>query len=318
MKEVTAEGLLELLKKVPKESAELLLRNVKIRDSLRALYEKHSSGLALLYEEAFENIFNDFLRPILRPLEAAVDGVRALSPMLDLLLSPRLAEAQGEVARAYVDFIKSWLNCLRQTVSGFLSGATTPVSGAVEGFLKGYEEAMSRYVEALTRYSIDELPLLLPKGLFVNLEGAIKHWEAFIKALEEFRALLREAYVKAAEAFIEKANASGFGSYQEFIEAFLDLEAQSFSEAVTSTRYLEAQKRVLENLMDYVYHYRRLLEELLASNPANPFATISLLDEAFKRVTELKRKVRLLERRVAELEEEVEVLKGARKGRGAH
>lgn len=310
-----AEEMLKLFKRMPKESFELLLRNIKIRDSLMALYEKHSSGLALSYEAVFEEVFNNFLRPILRPLEAAIHGVRALSPMLDLFLDPRLAETQSEVARAYADFIKSWLSYLRQTISGLLSEATPPISDVVERFLKGHKEIVEKYVRMLTNYPVDEFLFLLPKGFFTNLEEVVKQWEAFLKAFEEYRALLREAYVRAAEAFIEKANTSRFSSYREFIEVFLDLEAQALSEAVASAKYLETQRRVLESLMSYVYHYRRFFEEVLASNPANPFATVSLLDEAFRRVADLRRRVRELERRVAKVEE---VLRGACREERAH
>ncbi|MCX8204057.1 MAG: hypothetical protein N3H31_00065 [Candidatus Nezhaarchaeota archaeon] len=318
MERVTAQELTELLKKVPKESFELLVRNLRIRDYLGSLYEKHSSGLAISYDKAFEELFGNFLSPLLRPLEAAIYGVRQLAIMLNSFLDPELVGAQSEIARAYVGLIKSWLEHLKITMNIFLGEvAPSPISGVVEGFLKSYREKVSEYMLTATRYLVSGSFFLLPKEFFTNLEKAVKRWEEFLKAFENYRGLLRGAYVKAAEVFIEKANVSKFSNYQEFAEAFLNLEAQAFDEVLASPSYVEAQKLLVESLMDYVRCCRELFEEALTSNPASPFATISLLDEAFRRITDLKRRVREVERRLALLEEGLRSDRGEGKERQA-
>lgn len=317
------EELAKLFKKVPKTSFELLLRNLKIRDSLKGLYEKHSSGLPLSYDEGFEGLFNDFLGMMFRPLGIMAYGVRLLSSLLSHLLdyffSPFLlfldrgaAEAREGVARECASFAKSWLEHLKTTTDLLLGKAMPTVGSTMEEFLRTYEKEVEEYVKEAIRYTLSGPLLPLPKAFFTNLEEAIRCWEGFAKAFEDYRRALKEAYVKAAEAFIEKANESRFNSYQEFIEAFLDLEAQAFDEVLTSPRFLEAQKLVVEGLMDYVRYCRALFEGVLTSNPANPFATVSLLDEAFRRITDLRRRIRKIEGRLASLEEKLEALERAR------
>lgn len=314
------EGLVKLFKSVPKASLELLLRNLKIRDSLKGLYEKHSSGLPLSYDEGFEGLFNDLLGMMLRPLGVVAYGVRPLSLLLShlldyfflLFLDRGAAEAREEVAREYAKFTKSWLEHLKITTDLLLGKAMPTVGSTVEELLRTYKKEVEEYVKEAVRYTLSGPLLPLPKAFFANLEEVIRCWEGFAKAFEDYRRALKEAYVKAAEAFIEKANASRFNSYQEFIEAFLDLEAQAFDEVLTSPRFLEAQKLVVEGLMDYVRYCRALFEGVLTSNPANPFATVSLLDEAFRRITDLRGRVRKIEGRLASLEERLEALERAR------
>lgn len=43
---------------------------------------------------------------------------------------------------------------------------------------------------------------------------------------------------------------------------------------------------------------------MIENNPANPFATVSQIDEAYKRILDLRRKVSELERRIEKLEGE--------------
>ncbi|MCS7122233.1 MAG: hypothetical protein NZ895_06520 [Archaeoglobaceae archaeon] len=290
--------LLELFKEAPKESFELLLRNLRIRDYLQNLYYKHSLGLKLFYDENFDRIFDEFFKFFFRPLELAVYGIRSLR-FLFYSFDVEFLETQNEVSRALNDFIISWFEHLKLTSEIFLGRTVTGPSDLLRYFIKMYKERFER----IPRVDLSpDYPFIFPKSVFEKIEKSTEHWQKFSDDFLKYKGTIKETYVKAAEKFIEVANSKTFGSYQEFSNTFSEIEAKAFDELLKSKEYLDLQKNMLENLMDYIYYYRSFLEELLISNPVNPFATISMIDEAFKRITDLKRRVSELEKKVLELE----------------
>ncbi|MEM2977665.1 MAG: hypothetical protein QXM46_00030 [Candidatus Hadarchaeales archaeon] len=293
--------LIELFREAPKESFELLLRNLKIREHLRILHAKHVAGLKLSYDGNFDGIFEEFFRFFFRPLETAVHGARQLR-FLFFMFDFGLMESQNETFRAYSDFLKSWLDHLRLT-SELMLGRVLPAStvDVFREFIRTYRDKIESPRMDFSGYPV-EYPFLLPKSVLTNLEKSVEHWEKFSEAFREYRKIIKETYVRAAERFIEEANRSRFEEYQTFAGAFSNFEAQAFDEVLKSEAYLRVQRSMLDNLMDYIYFYRRFSEEMLESNPMNPFATVSMLDEAFKRILELKRRVSELEKKVSRLE----------------
>jgi len=298
---LSRDELVELFREAPKESFELLLRNLRIRDYLQNLHAKHLSGLQLSYEENFDRIFEEFFRFFFRPLETAVQGARQLR-FLFFAFDLGLLETQSEVLRSYSDFLRSWFDHLR-LMSEMVLGRILPTStvDVIREFLGAYRERLEAKGMDLAEYPA-EYPFLLPKSVFQNLERSVEHWESFSQAFKEYRGLIKETYAEAAGRFIAEANQRRLEKYEEFAGAFFGLEAQAFDELLKSPRYLEVQKSMMENMMDYIYHYRRFCEDMLESNPMNPFATVSMMDEAFRRILDLKRKVSELERRISGLE----------------
>jgi hypothetical protein len=298
---LSRDELIELFREAPKESFELLLRNLRIRECLQRLHAKHLAGQKLSYDEDFERIFQEFFRFFFRPLEITIRGVQQLR-FLFLTFDLELAEAQNETLRAYGDFLRSWFDHLRLTYEMML-GRILPAPGVdvMREFIRGYRKRIESHGIELGYPT--EYPFLLPKTVFVNLERAIDHWEKFSGAFGEYRGLIKGTYAEAAEGFMAEANQRRFENPQEFFAAFSEFEARAFDVLLKSPRYLEVQKSMMENMMDYIYFYRRFFEEMLGSNPANPFATVSMQDEAFRRILDLRRRVAELERRLSKLEE---------------
>ncbi len=297
---LSREELIELFREAPKESFELLLRNLRIREHLRILHAKHVAGLKLSYDENFDRIFEEFFRFFFRPLESAIHGTRQLR-FLFFMFDFGLMESQSETFRAYSDFLRSWLEHLRLT-SELMMGRVLPVSMAdvFREFIRTYRSKVESPAMDF-EYPV-EYPFLLPKSVLTDLERSVEHWEKFSEAFREYRKIIKETYVRAAEGFIEEVNRRRFEGYQEFAGVFSEFEARAFDELLKSEGYLGVQRSMLDNLMDYIYFYRRFSEGMLESNPMNPFATVSMLDEAFKRILELKRRVSELEKKVSRLE----------------
>lgn len=298
------EELIELFKLAPKESFELLLRNIRVREIIQDLFREHRAGIKLYYNEQFDRIFEEIFRFFFRPAETAVLGLRQLAFLLPPSELMGFYTTYSELMNAYLDFMRSLYDHFKLILEIY-TGRTLPVVSKdfVDVFTKEYMERIRRYTREFTGIEIStETPFLMPKIAFTRFDEALECWNKFGSAFRKFREMMKESYVKGAENFIEIANKTSFESYQEFANAFFDEEVKVFDEFLKSEEYLKTQEEMLSYLMDYIYNLRAFMEEILINNPLNPFATISLMDKAFERIYELRRKIKELERRIEKLE----------------
>lgn len=298
------EELIELFKLAPKESFELLLRNIRIREIIQDLFRKHRAGVKLYYNEQFDKIFEEIFRFFFRPLETAVLGMRQLEFLLPTSELMEFYETYSELMNAYLDFMRSIYDHFKLTFEIY-TGRTLPATAKdfVDMFTEEYMKRIRKYTREFSGIELStETPFLMPKIAFTRFDEALECWNKFGSAFRKFREMVREGYVKGAENFIELANKTSFESYQEFANAFFNEEAKVFDELLKSEEYLKTQEEMLNCLMDYIHNLRAFIEEILINNPLNPFATISLMDKAFERIYELRRKIKELEKRVERLE----------------
>jgi hypothetical protein len=302
---------MELYRVLPKESFELLLRNITVRESLENLWKYYQRTGRLEYGNEFEEIFNVIFRFFFRPLEIFLAGegiIKAITPDPTIF---RLSEAQRNVIEAYNDFIKSWLEHVNLTVRVF-SGFTTvePGKTAIDRFVDVWRDAVDRTQSKFQKVEMSDLsifsdyPFLLVKEASENLFKAVEHWDAFHSNYLEFKRLMKHGYRRAVDAFVNHVNNVKVESYDEFSQLFQNFAAREFDNLLKSEDYLEVQKALTHSLMDHIYCVRRFYELLLENNPYNPFATLSQIDEAYYRILDLRRKVRELEGRIKKLEEE--------------
>ena len=309
MEEVRREELLELFKTLPKESFELLLRNISIRERLEELWKEHASGRKLGYGERFEALFEEVFRFFFRPLEITLRGFRQLRLLLPLPELLESLESQWELIRAWRDFVDSIFSHFG-VVAELSLGVTTPpiLKSMIDGFRESWRERLERYYKHYYLLDVEEIrvytdyPLILTKKTTQYLLNALDEWEQFSGYYMEFKDMIRNTYKAAIKEFVEVANSKRFDSFQSFRDTFIDISNQKFDSLLRSKRYLEVQGNMVSHLMDYLYRTRRFFEEMFENNPINPFATVGHVDEAHKRIMELRRKVMELEKRVNELE----------------
>ncbi len=313
MEELRREELLELFKALPKESFELLLRNISIRERLEELWKEHASGKSLGYGERFEALFEEVFRFFFRPLEITLRGFRQLRLLLPLPELLESLENQWELIRAWRDFIDSLFSHF-SIMTELSLGITTPpiVKSMIDGFRESWREKLERYYRHYYLLDVEELrvytdyPLILTKKTTQYLLNALDEWEQFSGYYMEFKDMIRNTYKTAIREFIEIANSKRFDSFQSFRNAFIAISNQKFDSLLRSKRYLEVQGNMVSHLMDYLYRTRRFFEEMFENNPINPFATVGHVDEAHKRIMELRRKIIELEKRINELEDQKE------------
>ncbi len=311
MEELRREELIELFKALPKESFELLLRNISIRERLEDLWKEHASGKKLGYGERFEALFEEVFRFFFRPLEITLRGFRQLRFLLPLPELLESWESQWELIRAWRDFIDSLFSHF-SLMTELSLGITAPavVKSMMDNFRESWKERVDRYYRHYYLLDVEELrvytdyPLILTKKTTQYLLNALDEWEQFSGYYMEFKDLIRNSYKASIREFIEVANSKRFDSFQSFRDAFINISNQKFDSLLRSKRYLEVQGNMVSHLMDYLYRTRRFFEEMFENNPINPFATVGHVDEAHKRIMDLRRKVMELEKRINELEAE--------------
>ncbi len=314
MEEIRRNQLIELFKALPKESFELLLRNITIREKLEDLWKEHAAGKKLGYGERFEALFEEVFRFFFRPLEITLRGFRQLRFLMPIPEIVESIEGQWELINTWKEFLDSLFSHL--TLMTELSlGITTPpvVKSFLDSFRESWRQRLDLYYKHYLFVDIEEIrlyadyPFILTKKTSQYLMDALDEWEQFTEYYMEFKDMIRSTYREAIKEFVDLANKQRFNTFKEFRNRFIELSNQKFDTLLRSKRYLEVQGKMVSHLMDYLYRTRRFFEEMFENNPLNPFATVGNADEAHKRIMELRRKVKELERRIEELESKKEI-----------
>ena len=290
------EELLGIFQKLPKESFELILRNMQIREKLKSLWEKYDRGD--ITSEDFEEIFDEIFILFFRPLEIMLK----MGKSIKFLLSERMfTRIQENLLNAYLDFLNAWMEHIK-TLSRIYSMEKADV---VENFIDAWQDYLSRYMEVeyseILRIS-EELPFLMPKEASEHLFKSMESWLSFEKSYQEYRDILFYIYKRSVHDFLDAAKKSKIKDFESFISKFADFVARDFDVVLKSDEYIRTQGEMLNSLMDYIYNARRFMELMFENSPLNPFATISQIDEAYKRITDLRRKINELEERIEKLE----------------
>ncbi len=305
---ISREALAKRFEGVPKESIEILLRNVRIREVLENVWKRYRAGMKLEYDSGFDRVFEEVFRLFFRPLELAISGMKKVRLFLPPPDVGKLYDIQLEMVEGYKDLSESLALHLELTVD-MLKKYAVP-----EGVKNLIDAVMKSYIDTLNELSLFEIrdieigseALFAFTGrTFEYLRNFLKNWNEFVDLYYEFRTMMKDTYRGAVEEFIRNLEFVEFENFQEFMNALFDVIAAKFDELLKSEGYLDVQARMVGSLMDYFYYYRRFCEEILENNPANPVATVSQIDEAYRRITDLRRKIAELERRVAELERRV-------------
>lgn len=216
-------------------------------------------------------------------------------------------ETFSNTFQAYDNFLKSLRDHFQLTFSIFeKEGYTTLLTDSIKDSIKEFRELVEKYGD-LELYDFDrykfvaDYPYILTNRALKHISESFEAWERFGNDYFTFKDLMKRTYKKAVEEFVNTAKTKEFGSYSEFANEFYNITAKHFDELLRSEEYLKVQSSMNSNLMDHIYHFRRFAEEALENNPLNPFATVSQLDEAYKRITDLKRKILELEKKIEEI-----------------
>ncbi|MEM2727210.1 MAG: poly(R)-hydroxyalkanoic acid synthase subunit PhaE [Archaeoglobaceae archaeon] len=289
---------IDLYKKLPKESFELFIRNLSVRDYLEGIWRLYEINRKLDYLKEFDGIFEELFRFFFRPFELLMFNermIRNIIPIQEIF-------AQRDVVSAYTDFLESVISHMKLTFQLF-SEPVYPQKLPVEKFFEDWRNLLRKF-ETSGEILMHDYPFALPENAKNYLLDCFTHWKEFVECYEIYKKLIRDAYRRAVDRLLNMANSTGFQSFERFRDVFQDCLAKEFDILLKSEEYLEVQGRLMNTLFDHIYCLRRFLELMIENNPASPFATVSQIDEAYKRILDLKRKVLELEKRIEKLEGE--------------
>ncbi|MCX8172646.1 MAG: hypothetical protein N3D09_03410 [Archaeoglobaceae archaeon] len=288
--------IIDIYKKLPKESFELFIRNLSVRENLKEIWRKYELSGSLGYFKEFDNIFEELFRFFFRPFEIVIFNekmIRNIVPIQEILTGKDLVSA-------YTDFLDSVISHMKLTFQ-LLSEPVISQKLPVEKFLDEWREFIRKF-ETSSGIFLHDYPFALPENAKNYLLDSFFYWKDFARDYESYKKLIKNTYQKAVEGLIATTNSSGFKNFEKFKDYFQDFLAKEFDLLLKSDEYLQIQGRLMNSLFDHIYHLRRFLELLIENNPASPFATVSQIDEAYKRILDLKRKVSELEKRIEKLE----------------
>lgn len=288
--------MMEVYKKLPKESFELILRNMTVRDYLREIwdyYAKYGKIEAAKFEKVFEELFRFFFRPF-ELILFNTRIVKAIIPIQDIFVNK-------DVVSAYAEFFDSLFSHMRLTFRLFSEPIFEKMP--VEKFMEEWTEFFKRF-ETLHEISYD-FPFVLPENAKNFLIDCVSHWNDFVADYAKYRDLMKSSFGKSVEKLCDFAEKMKVQNFEDFKSAFQNFLAKEFDVLLKSKEYLQLQEKLFSALFDHIYCLRRFLELLIENNPTSPFATISQMDEAYKRILDLRRKVLELEKKVELLEERI-------------
>ncbi|MCS7144260.1 MAG: hypothetical protein NZ879_04495 [Archaeoglobaceae archaeon] len=291
--------IIDLYKKLPKESFELFIRNLSVRDYLRDIWKQYEIRGSLGYLKEFDGIFEELFRFFFRPFEIVIFNekvIRNIIPIQELFTG-------RDVVTAYTDFLESVISHMKLTFQLF-SEPIVIQKLPVEKFLEDWRDFLRKF-EAGGEVLMQDYPFALPENAKNYLLDCFTHWKDFAKDYEIYKKLIKNTYCRAVEKIIELANSNGIKNFDSFKDHFQENLAKEFDSLLRSEEYLEIQGRLMNTLFDHIYCLRRFLELMIENNPASPFATVSQIDEAYKRILDLKRKVSELEKRIERLEGDI-------------
>lgn len=288
--------MIEAYKRLPKESFELILRNMTVRDYLRRIWD-HYKSYGKLEAQDFDKMFEELFRFFFRPFELILFNekiVRSIIPLQDIFTSVDLVSA-------YSEFMDSFFNHMKLTFQLFsepLIEKTLP-----EKFIDEWREYLRRF-ETIREIPHD-FPFALPENAKNYLMDCLFHWNEFFTYYAKYRDLMRASFRRAVEMFCDFVRGAELRNFEDFRDTLQNFLAKSFDSLLKSKEYLELQEKLFNELFDHIYCLRRFLELLIENNPASPFATVSQIDEAYKRILDLRRKISELEKRIELLEGEI-------------
>jgi class III poly(R)-hydroxyalkanoic acid synthase PhaE subunit len=212
------------------------------------------------------------------------------------------AQDTAELWRLYLEewqkLVQPWADSLRRAPWHFGQAAVGNGSALLEMtnlYWDAYERTFGRCLESPSLGHTRELSQDLIKGFHV--------WVDSRRASFEYQVLLAEAWGRAFEQYVRELvslaeKGEPVQSLRQLLYVWIDVIEDVFTGLFRSEEYLQRQTQVVNTLTAYRLIERHLVE---AFSKTSHLPTRSELDEAYKRIYELRREVRELKKTLHEI-----------------
>ncbi len=264
-------------------------------DAYMKLYEFWAPLSKAFEERTFDpDSYKDFLDPA--KYKEVIDKVFGFS-------SPQtITEFYGQTAKSIEtwgssaqNFVKPWVDAIQKNVSAAPDLATGKVDSSMNMFHNLYTAFESTFGKAMKMPSVgkdrEKIDLLMQtldmysEYMAKNTEFQHKMYVTGQKAME-----------KVAEAIAKKIkDGTEVKNYDEFFKLWTDMNEDEYFELFKSSEFSELQGELLETALDTRKNFHKVVELYLEDFP---IAVRSEVDDLYKTVNELKKKVRSLEKKL--------------------
>lgn len=217
----------------------------------------------------------------------------------------RTVQDTGELWRLYLEewqkLTQPWAESFRRASWQVGQAATGDGSALIELtnlYWDAYERTFGRLLESPSLGHTRELNEQLLKGFDA--------WLEFRRAGFEYQVKLAEAWAQGFEQFMQKlVSLAEAGEpvegLRELLSLWIDTVDEAFLVVFGSDEYVRLQGQLVNTAMAYRIHERQIVEEILKISHV---PSRSELDEAYRRIYELRKELRELKKAVLEMRAE--------------
>ncbi|MCX8175630.1 MAG: hypothetical protein N3E48_00145 [Candidatus Bathyarchaeota archaeon] len=269
-----------------------MLRSAKVYGSLYKAWQDTvrlitTAGITAekLYESllpTFSDMYNDLFEFLFGPVS---------------LFTPSFSARNLETASKAIEYFKSILEAWRNIAK------TIGTSKEIREYFDILSTAWGPF-EVFFR-TLRALFLLPPKELVLNWSKLLDIYGDLLKYWSGYHSKLYEAWVDSSKRFTEKiaglAQEAKPITFEEFHQAWIKVFEEAYSEVLKSPEVISLQTLLMNSSMDLIACWKKNLEILLSHMQILPIPTLSEIDEINKVVSQLKKELNLLAKKVETL-----------------
>lgn len=313
------------------ESYEFITRTIAMHNWLREAYRLmqdnprlNSDELYLAWNPAFKQVYEHLFAAFLRPYRSVVLPFGELMKMqtehltvssvtnTNLSMFEMFSEAQAKFLRGFSGAVQDYSG----EVSRFLhaeGGHTIDEFGKVSPLSLAKhigDEEMKVFFESAGRFFgfLGESEFHLPKALILHLQKLFEIYPQIHELSEQYEGMLEHNWERALKRFTSEIKKEGPEvDFKQFFKSYVSVLTQEFDGLLRSEEFVGVQNRFLELTSEFTSSLRKAIEVRIEMFPYLPFVTTSEMEAVEKNVHSYKRRLDILERKMADMEEKAEM-----------
>lgn len=273
-----------------------LLKSANGSNIYAKLYEVWLPLFQAIEEKAIDiSSYKDFIDPV--KYKEIIDQVFGLSPEL---VTEFYAEAY-KVFEAWSistrEFVEPWAEGMEnniKTMPQFMQGHPDSLMNIFHHAYESYDKSFGKFLHIHAVGKDREKIELILRGF----DDLTVYMTRYVK----YQQMMYVTGLKAVEKLIEtlalKIKQDEIKSFNEFCDLWMDVSEKKYLELGRTEEYSKVQGELLNAALQVRQHYFKLMELYLYDVPV---ALRSEMDDLYKNLYEMKKKVKALERRIGEL-----------------
>jgi len=309
------------------ETYEMIIRNVSIHNILRDVYENVAEIPDITTEEIydlldknFKKIYTNIFAMFFRPFEVATyplsffvkEQLGTLTP--ETLMNSYLGmfnaigRSQVDILKGFSDIMKGYSNVITkyETEEEALDARIRELLplNIVRNMV---DEGFENFFDVLNNFFsyMGESQFLIPKTFIVNINNVFSAYSKIFGLWRRYELMFENVWNRALNKFSEEIVENKEVDFEKFYNTFRGIFSDEYDELLRSKEFIEVQNRLRDTLTDIIRYSGEAIYALFEMFPVLPFAPRNEVDEVERRIYDNKKVLDSVERRVAEIEEQI-------------